>query len=207
MFSGIAKKLAKIAWKVSCHNHTTDLILITYKSWTLFAFNKCIPLSKHFNLCKANFMITNQPITITIFSEQRKPHLYHNGSWYFRRTHLGTKCHEVILKLIFFLIWVVHVIMSIVLRGCAAFSDLYISLCRWSCYSSLHTSVWWVQVLPKSKDKSLQHNSVSELKMVTIGLLATEFLFSFKWKAHYLWTDFVNRDKQSIAKCALLSTN
>ena len=107
----------------------------------------------------------------------------------------------------FFLIWVVHVIMSIVLRGCAAFSDLYIFLCRWSCYSSLHTSVWWVQVLPKSKDKSLQHNSVSELKMVTIGLLATEFLFSFKWKAHYLWTDFVNRDKQSIAKCALLSTN
>ena len=101
MFSGIAKKLAKIAWKVSCHNHTTDLILIRYKSWTLFAFNKCIPLSKHFNLCKANFMITNQPITI-LFSEQRKPHLYHNGSWYFRRTHLGTKCHEVILKFIFF---------------------------------------------------------------------------------------------------------
>ena len=206
MFSGIAKKLAKIAWKVSCHNHTTDLILIRYKSWTLFAFNKCIPLSKHFNLCKANFMITNQPITIVF--RAKKTTLVSQWLLIFQKNPSRYKMPWSHLEIdFFFLIWVVHVIMSIVLRGCSAFSDLYIFLCRWSCYSSLHTSVWWVQVLPKSKDKSLQHNSVSELKMVTIGLLATEFLFSFKWKAHYLWTDFVNRDKQSIAKCALLSTN
>lgn len=124
MFSGIAKKLAKIAWKVSCHNHTTDLILITYKSWTLFAFNKCIPLSKHFNLCKANFMITNQPITIvfrakkTTLVSQWLLIFQKNPSWYkMPWSHLeidffsylsGTCNHEYCFKGLYSFQWFVH---------------------------------------------------------------------------------------------------